>query len=145
MAVLALACRSRARTGGFRSRVYASATQSVHAGLLTLSEHDRVPGEFYAASKDSEVSPVDIRDIAALAVAVLTGSDHEGKKYVITGPEALTYSAVAEKLSEAIGKKVSYVDVPLATAKKTLLDGGAPEWKARRSSSGFGGRANNRV
>lgn len=94
-------------------------------------------GKFYAASKDSEVSPVDIRDIAAVAVAVLTGSDHEGEKYVITGPEALTYSAVAEKLSEAIGKKVSYVDVPLATAKKTLLDGGAPEWFAEGQAEQF--------
>ena len=44
-------------------------------------------GKFYAASKDSEVSPVDIRDIAA--VAVLTQSGHESKKYVITGPRRL--------------------------------------------------------
>jgi uncharacterized protein YbjT (DUF2867 family) len=51
--------------------------------------------------------------------------------------EALTYSAVAEKLSEAIGKKVSYVDVPLATAKTTLLDGGAPEWFAEGQAEQF--------
>lgn len=89
------------------------------------------------ADLNSEVSPVDIRDIAAVAVAVLTGSDHEGEKYVITGPEALTYSAVAERLSEAIGKKVSYVDVPLATGKKTLLDGGAPEWFAEGQAEQF--------
>ena len=43
-------------------------------------------GKFYAASRDSSVSPVDVRDIAAVAVAVLTESSHEGKKYVITGP-----------------------------------------------------------
>jgi hypothetical protein len=44
---------------------------------------------------------------------------------------------VAEKLSEAIGKKVSYVDVPFATAKKTLLDGGAPEWFAEGQAEQF--------
>ena len=44
-------------------------------------------GKFRAASKDSEVNPVDIRDIAA--VAVLTQSGHESKKYVITGPKRL--------------------------------------------------------
>jgi len=87
-------------------------------------------GKFYAASKDSRVSPVDVRDIAAVAVAVLTGTGHEGKKYVITGPEALTYAEVADKISAAIDKKVTYVDVPLEAAKKALLDGGAPEWFA---------------
>jgi uncharacterized protein YbjT (DUF2867 family) len=43
-------------------------------------------GKFYAASGDSRVSPVHVRDIAAVAVAALTGNGHEGKKYVITGP-----------------------------------------------------------
>src|SRR6516162_9318673 len=80
-------------------------------------------GKFYAASKDSRVSPVDVRDIAAL-----TGTGHEGKKYVITGPEALTYFDVADKLSAAICKKVSYVDVPLEAAKQAILDTGEPEW-----------------
>jgi uncharacterized protein YbjT (DUF2867 family) len=87
-------------------------------------------GQFYAASGDSRVSPVDVRDIAAVAVAALTGKGHEGKKYVITGPHALTYYDVAHKLSTAIGKTVTYVDVPLEAAKKALLDGGAPEWFA---------------
>ena len=41
-------------------------------------------GQFYAASGDSRVSSVDVRDIAAVAVAALTGNGHEGKKYVIT-------------------------------------------------------------
>ena len=61
-------------------------------------------GKFFAACKDSKVSPIDIRDIAEVAVAVLTGSGHEGKSYVLTGPEALTYYKVAEKLSAAVGR-----------------------------------------
>lgn len=94
-------------------------------------------GKFYAASKDSQVSPVDVRDIAAVAVAVLTGTGHEGKTYVITGPEALTYEQVADKISAAIGKKVTYVDVPPEAAKKALLDGGAPEWFAEGQMEQF--------
>jgi len=80
---------------------------------------------------------VDVRDIAAVAVAVLTGSGHEGKTYVITGPEALTYSDVADKLSAAIGKRVFYVDVPVEAAKKALLDSGAPEWFAEGQTEQF--------
>jgi len=94
-------------------------------------------GKFYAASKDSRVSPVDVRDIAAVAAAVLGGSGHEGKKYVLTGPEALTYTDVADKLSAATGNKVTYVDVPLEAAKKALLDGGAPEWFAEGQMEQF--------
>jgi len=94
-------------------------------------------GKFYGASKDSVVSPVDVRDIAAVAVAVLTGSGHEGKRYVITGPEALTYSEVAEKLSSATGKKVTYVDIPLEAAKQAMLEGGAPEWLAEGQAEQF--------
>jgi uncharacterized protein YbjT (DUF2867 family) len=85
-------------------------------------------GKFFAACKDSRVSPVDIRDIAAVAAAVLTSSGHEGKSYVITGPESLTYSEVADKLSAAIGRNIAYVNVPLEQARKTMIDSGAPEW-----------------
>ena len=88
-------------------------------------------------SKDSQVSPVDVLDIAAVAVAVITGTGHEGKTYVITGPEALTYADVAEKLSVAVGKNVTYVDVPLEKAKQALLDGGAPEWFAEGQMEQF--------
>jgi uncharacterized protein YbjT (DUF2867 family) len=50
---------------------------------------------------------VDVRDIAAVAVAVLTGSGHEGKTYAIPGPEALTYADAADKFPTAIGNKVT--------------------------------------
>lgn len=101
-------------------------------------------GKFYAASKDSKVSPVDVRDIAAVAVTVLTGYGHEGKKYVITGPEALTYADVANRLSAAIGKHVTYVDIPPEAAKKALLDKGAPEWFAQGQDEQFRFRWQNR-
>ena len=73
----------------------------------------------------------------AVAVAVITGTGHEGKTYVITGPEALTYADVAEKLSAAVGKDVTYVDVPLEKAKQAILDGGAPEWFAEGQMEQF--------
>lgn len=85
-------------------------------------------GKFFAACKESRVSPVDIRDIAAVAAAVLTGTGHEGKAYVITGPESLTYAEIAEKLSVVLGRKITYVDVPLEQARKAMVDSGSPEW-----------------
>src|SRR5215469_12909719 len=93
--------------------------------------------KFYAASQDSLGSPVEVRNIAAVARAVLPGAGHEGKKYVITGPEALSYFDVADQLSAAIGKRVSYVDVPLEVARQAILDAGAPEWFAEGQAEQF--------
>ena len=41
---------------------------------------------------------------------------------------SLTYAEIADKLSVAIGKKISYVDVPLEQARKAMVDSGAPAW-----------------
>jgi NAD(P)H dehydrogenase (quinone) len=47
-------------------------------------------------------------DIADSVVSVMTGSGHESQTYDITGPEALTMAETAERLSIAVGRKISY-------------------------------------
>src|SRR5712672_3473464 len=49
---------------------------------------------------------------ARIAASVLTSSGHEGKTYPLTGPQALTMTEVAEKLSTATGKTIRYINVP---------------------------------
>jgi uncharacterized protein YbjT (DUF2867 family) len=85
---------------------------------------------FYGCQGEGAVSHIDIRDLAAAVVAVLSGTGHEGKAYPLTGPEALTQQQVAEKLSKAIGRAISYVDLPAADVKKAMLASGMPEWTA---------------
>ena len=87
-------------------------------------------GVFYAPMKDARTSLVDVRDIAAVAAAVLTGAGHEGKTYVITGPESLSYAQIAEKLAAVLGRKVEYVDVTPEQAKSGMTASGMPEWLA---------------
>jgi uncharacterized protein YbjT (DUF2867 family) len=48
---------------------------------------------------DARLSPVDIDDIARVAVALLRGTGHEGKRYEMTGPEALATNEIAERIS----------------------------------------------
>ena len=74
---------------------------------------------------------MDIRDINAVAARVLTSTGHEGKVYVITGPEALTFHQAAEKLSAVLGRKIEYVDVPLPAAAEGMRKSGMPEWNVR--------------
>ena len=74
------------------------------------------------------VPVVDVRDIAAVACSVLLENGHEGKTYTITGPEALTYSQMGEKIGKAIGKPVRHVEVPPEAARAGMLGAGMPEW-----------------
>ncbi len=75
---------------------------------------------------DMRVNMVDYRDIAAVAVAALTGAGHEGQTYAITGPEALTFTEVAAKLTAAAGRTFTYVPVSEAEFAQRLIQAGRP-------------------
>ena len=85
---------------------------------------------FYGSQGDGEVSQIDLRDIAAVAVKTLTEDGHQGKAYTLTGPEALSNARVAEILSEDTGREIRYVDLPAEQFKQALLGAGLPEWSA---------------
>lgn len=56
----------------------------------------------------AKTSFIDARDIAAVACRALTETGHAGRKYTITGAEALDYDEVAVKLSAALGRAICY-------------------------------------
>jgi uncharacterized protein YbjT (DUF2867 family) len=87
---------------------------------------------FYLPAGDGKVSFVDVRDIAAIAVEVLTNNKdglHNGKAYNITGPEAISFGQAAIILSEQVGKKISYVSISEDDARKGMKDIGWDEWR----------------
>ncbi|HEY3202915.1 MAG TPA: SDR family oxidoreductase [Thermoanaerobaculia bacterium] len=96
--------------------------------MLTLAPSIAATGTFSLPLGTAEVSVVDTRDVAAVAVCALTENKHSRKIYDLTGPEALSFDAVADAISEATGKKVSYVHVPPEYARKQLLASGVPRW-----------------
>ena len=65
-------------------------------------------GTFYADAGEARISMVDTRDVAAVAAVALTEPGHAGADYDVTGPEALSYDDVAAKLTEALGRRISY-------------------------------------
>ncbi len=79
---------------------------------------------------DLKFNVVDSRDIAAVAANVLAETGHEGKTYVVTGPELLSSNEHAEKFSAALGKHVSFINVPAEAFKNILLGAGQPQWLA---------------
>jgi len=64
----------------------------------------------YSASGDGKIPYIDARDIAAVAAATLTHSGHHGKKYLITGGEAISYREATAIISKTIGKPLRFVD-----------------------------------
>lgn len=73
---------------------------------------------------DRPVNLVDIRDIAAVAVAALTGEGHAGQVYDITGPQALTFHEVAAQLTAVTGRTFTYVPVSEAEFARALAQWG---------------------
>ncbi len=98
--------------------------------LLGAAQTIAAQGTIYQAVGDARASFVDTRDVAAVAARVLTEEGHEGKSYVITGPEALSYYDVAAKLSETTGRQVTYVPVSHGDFRAGALAQGLPEWLA---------------
>ena len=86
---------------------------------------------FYLPQGDGRIALVDARDIAAVVMEALTGTGHEGKKYALTGPEALSNQDVAEKLSRLLGRTINYVNVTDAQAGASMRASGMPEWNVR--------------
>lgn len=98
---------------------------------MTLSYRPTIVSQnaIFASAGSSRISTVDVRDIAAVAAVALTEAGHEGKSYVITGPQPLTHTDIASQLSEALGKQVRYVDVPYSVSRDALLQMGVPAWQ----------------
>lgn len=88
----------------------------------------RGEGRFYHPTGNGKISCIDVRDIAAVAVEVLTGAGHEGKVYELTGPEALSNYEVADIISEVTGKQVEFVGVSEDAARSAMLEHQMPEW-----------------
>jgi uncharacterized protein YbjT (DUF2867 family) len=99
-------------------------------GLLMIGKSIASEGRFYAPAVDCRVSVVDVRDIADAAVSALTEDGHSGKVYNLTGPQALTFTEMASLLTQALGKPVSYVDIPEGAMRAALGKSGMPEWQA---------------
>jgi uncharacterized protein YbjT (DUF2867 family) len=96
--------------------------------LLRYAPAVAVHGEITAAMQQAGVAMVDVHDIAAVAATVLTNDGHAGKRYTLTGPETLSFSRVAEILSNVTGRPVTYRDMALATLRRQLQQTAMPGW-----------------
>src|SRR4030095_6697874 len=119
--------------------------RAVHAGLEQLIEASRVgwtvlrPGVFalncvhwwgpQIASGDvvrwfhanAETAPIHERDIAASAARVRGEEGHDGRDYVLTGPESLTQRQQVETIGDAIGRPLRFEEISEEEARNQML------------------------
>jgi uncharacterized protein YbjT (DUF2867 family) len=57
-------------------------------------------------------SLIDERDIAAVAVRTLTDEGHQGARYVLSGPEALTQAEQVQTIGDALNRPLHWEEIP---------------------------------
>lgn len=90
----------------------------------------REQGAVFLPVGDGGDTPTDPRDVAAVAVKVLTTPGHKGMVYELTGPEFLSFAEMVQRMGTIIGKPLKLVDIPEAVAREGLLAAGVPSTQA---------------
>ena len=103
----------------------------------SLVEGIRERDEIVAPGGDGLVSYVSTGDIAAIAAIALIEDGHEGKAYTPTGPQPLTLTQVAEHISWAAGRRITYVETDRTPIRDALLAAGAPPQTAEHNSQAY--------
>lgn len=95
-------------------------------------------GQLLVPAGDAKIAMVDPGDVAAVAVAALNGAGGDGRRYVVTGPEAITFATVAAALEKAAGYSVLYVSVPDDAARGAMTEAGMPPFVVENLLTLFG-------
>lgn len=73
---------------------------------------------FYA---DAATAPVHEHDVAAIALRALCEDGHDGKEYVLTGPESLTQREQVDIIGGAIGRPLQFEELTREAAREQML------------------------
>jgi uncharacterized protein YbjT (DUF2867 family) len=98
--------------------------------LLRLAASIQSDNLLFGAFGSARLPHVDARDVAAAAAAVVTSPGHDGRAYVLTGPQALSYDEVAAVLSDVQGRPIRYVDLAPEAYHEHLVGSGLTPWMA---------------
>jgi len=90
--------------------------QNLLASAGTIKEK----GKIFLPMGEGKTGMIDTTDVGKVLAKVLSEDGHESMNHEITGPEILSFYEVAEIFSQALGKQVDYVDVPMDAYKETL-------------------------
>ncbi|MFI1758002.1 SDR family oxidoreductase [Streptomyces sp. NPDC020571] len=94
---------------------------------------------FVMSAGDGRSGMIDARDVSAAAAAVAADpASHEGRTYLLTGPELVTYADVAVELSRALGEEIEYCRLTPDQHREAMVQAGLPEPVATSNAQVFG-------
>jgi uncharacterized protein YbjT (DUF2867 family) len=77
--------------------------------MRSIREHQQIRLPF----GDGKTSPIASEDVARVMAAILEApTEHIGKIYELTGPRSQDMNGVADEFSRALGRPITYVNVP---------------------------------
>jgi uncharacterized protein YbjT (DUF2867 family) len=76
---------------------------------------------------DGKTSPVAAEDVARVVAALLEDPQpHLGKTYHLTGPQSENMQFYAQEYSKALGRTITYQDIPVVPWREGLIERGLP-------------------
>ena len=97
------------------------------ADTLAWAPQIRSASVVRGAYGDAATSTIHERDVAAIAARALVNSAYAGHSYVLTGPQSLTQRDKGRLIGEAIGKELSFEELPPEQLRQAMLAQGLPK------------------
>ena len=91
--------------------------------LLYSAPAIRAGQPVYSNTGQSRLAWIDTRDIAEVVAAALTGDEHVGRVLDLTGPEALSYTQVTERIGKGLQRTVQHIPVSDRAAYTAMAAG----------------------
>jgi uncharacterized protein YbjT (DUF2867 family) len=95
--------------------------------LLLTSDSVRESNQIRLPFGEGRTSPIAAEDVARVVAALLADPQpHIGQIYHLTGPRSENMHFFAQEYSKALGRTITYQDIPIEPWRDGLLDAGLP-------------------
>ena len=95
--------------------------------LIFTSDSVRESNQIRLPFGDGKTSPVAVEDVARVIAALLASPQpHIGKIYHLTGPQSENMHFYAQEYSKALGRTITFQDIPVEPWRDGLLERGLP-------------------
>ena len=95
--------------------------------LIFTADSVRKSNQIRLPFGDGKTSPVAAKDVARVVAALLVNPQpHIGKIYHLTGPQSENMHFFAQEYSKALGRTITFQDIPVEAWRDGLLEGGLP-------------------
>jgi uncharacterized protein YbjT (DUF2867 family) len=95
--------------------------------LILTPESVRETNQIRLPFGEGKTSPVAVEDVARVIAALLANPQlHIGKIYHLTGPQSENMDFYAQEYSKALGRTITYQDIPVEPWREGLLQRGLP-------------------